>query len=313
MRNINLVNRNIVSDYKILEEIMTGGSDRRFYRIKKGKETYILIEDKNIKDYVKILDHLFQAGIGVPALIEFKDNYAIVEDLGKDSLYNLVCKRRSDWIELYKRAIAELVKLQIDGYKNVPVNLYYNSEHIKWEQDYFKKFFLKQYCEISNKKIYEIGPDLKLLHKKVCEAIKPIGNFLMHRDFQSQNIFVKNGKIRIVDFQSARIGPLTYDLVSLLRDAYVDIDKNNEELLVAYYLSYLKRKGIKVSKQDFYEAYRLTRIQRHMQALGAFANLSLNKNKIHFKKFIPRALDLLSIELLESGFSKIYNLVSSIK
>lgn len=308
-----IVKENILSDYKVVEEIITGGSDRRFWRIRKGDKTYILIEDKNISEYIKILKHLLKTGIGVPQLIEFKDNYGIVEDLGNDSLYNLMCNGYKDWIRLYKKAIEELVKLQVVGFQNAPVNDYYDSEHIKWEQDYFKEFFLRQYSQIPDAQINRIEKDLDRLHKKVVEVIKPISNFLMHRDYQSQNIFVKNGKVRIVDFQSARIGPLTYDLASLLRDAYVKIDRKTERYLIEYYLSCLKKKGIKISKDNFYEIYRLTAIQRHMQALGAFANLSLNKNKTHFKKFIPRGLELLSNELDETEFNKFSSFTLTLK
>ncbi|MEO0122864.1 MAG: phosphotransferase [candidate division WOR-3 bacterium] len=299
--------------YEFVEEIITGGSDRKFYRIKKDKKTYILIEDKNINDYVKILRHLLSIGVGVPKLIEVKKDYAIVEDLGNDSLYSLMCNGCKDWIKFYKKSIEELVKLQVDGYKNAPVNNYYDSEHIKWEQDYFKQFFLKQFCKIPDEKICEIEGDLNLLHKKVVEAVKPINNFLMHRDYQSQNIFVKNGRIRIVDFQSARIGPLTYDLASLLRDAYVRIDRKNENKLISYYLSCLEKKKVKIAKEKFFEIYQITAIQRHMQALGAFANLSLNKGKTHFKKYIPRGLRLLITELESSEFSKLFFNISSIK
>ncbi|MEO0156691.1 MAG: hypothetical protein ABIL07_06220, partial [candidate division WOR-3 bacterium] len=103
--------------YEFVEEIITGGSDRKFYRIKKDKKTYILIEDKNINDYVKILRHLLSIGVGVPKLIEVKKDYAIVEDLGNDSLYSLMCNGFKDWIKFYKKSIEELVKLQVDGYK----------------------------------------------------------------------------------------------------------------------------------------------------------------------------------------------------
>ncbi|MCX7995624.1 MAG: phosphotransferase [candidate division WOR-3 bacterium] len=305
--------RAISSKYEFVTEIKTGGSDREFYRIKKNRNTYILIKDKNIEDYIKLLLHFLKIGVGVPELVEYKDNYAIVEDLGSYSLYELVRSGCKDWKDYYKKAIKELIKIQVDGFKNAPLNNYYDAEHIKWEQDYFKEFFLKQYCGLPEEKIFEIDDELCLLHKKVCEAIKPISNFLMHRDYQSQNIFIKNGKIRVVDFQSARIGPLTYDLVSLLRDAYVDIDKRSEDSLIEYYLDCLKKKGIKILKRDFYEIYSLTAIQRHMQALGAFANLSLNKNKVHFKQFIPRGLKLLTAELKNSEFSKLYLNISSIK
>jgi aminoglycoside/choline kinase family phosphotransferase len=305
--------RNAVCKYEIVEEINTGGSDRKFFRVKKGNTTYILIEDHNIEQYIKILNHLHQRGVGVPELIMTEGNQVIIEDLGRVSLYDFMRNKKSNWQGFYKLAIEELVKLQIDGYKDAPVNLYYEEEHIKWEQDYFKKFFLQQLCRIPEYRSNEIEGDFKILLEDMVEEMKPIANFLMHRDYQSQNIYIKNNKIRIIDFQSARIGPLTYDLASLLRDAYADIDERTEEYLIVYYLGCLKKRGIEISKEKFFKIYRLTAIQRNMQALGAFANLSLNKNKTQFKKFIPRGLRLLNAELKRSDFLRIYNLTSTIE
>ena len=305
-------NRDTLSKYEIVETINTGGSDRKFFRVKKGNTTYILIEDQNIDQYIRILNHLHQKGVGVPELIMTQGSRAIIEDLGGESLYNFMCNKKSHWQKFYELAIEELVKLQIDGYKDAPINLYYDEEHIKWEQDYFKNFFLKQFCKVSTQKPEEAEDDFKLLLENVVESIKPIANFLMHRDYQSQNIYIKDNKIRIIDFQSARIGPLTYDLASLLRDAYVDIDEEDEDFLINYYLNCLKKKGIEISKEEFSKIYRLTAIQRNMQALGAFANLSLNKNKTQFKQFIPRGLELLRLGLRKTRFRKLFQIVDSL-
>lgn len=297
--------------YEIIEEITTGGSDRRFYRIVKEKKTYILIIDKNIGNYVKILRHLFNAGIGVPEIIEVGRDKVIVEDLGKDSLYELMKKNNTKWHNLYLMAIDELIKLQIDGRRDAAVNLYYDREHIKWEQEYFQEFFLRQFCRIAEEEIKDIEDEMELLFEEVSRAIKPLNNYLMHRDYQSQNIFIKNGRIRIIDFQSARIGPLTYDLASLLRDAYVNIDKNSELFLIEYYLKSLGERGIKIEKNEFIRIYSLTALQRNMQALGAFANLSLNKKKPHFKKFVPQAVKLLMPELQRNNLNKLYRLIKN--
>ncbi len=305
-------NSDALSKYEIVEVINTGGSDRKFFRVKKGNTTYILIEDPNIEQYIKILNHLYQKDVGVPEMIISQSNRAIIEDLGRDSLYDFMHNKKSDYQRFYKLAIEELIKLQIDGYKDAPINLYYDEEHIKWEQDYFKNFFLKQFCKVSVQKLEEAEDDFKLLLENVVESIKPIANFLMHRDYQSQNIYIKNNKIRIIDFQSARIGPLTYDLASLLRDAYVDIDEKTEEYLIFYYLSCLKKRRIEISEGKFLKIYSLTAIQRNMQALGAFANLSLNKNKTQFKQFIPRGLELLRLGLRKTRFRKLFQIVDSL-
>lgn len=302
-------------DYKIIEEIHTGGSDRSFLRCIKDGKTYIIIRDKDIQDYVRLQKHLFKRGIAVPHFyrIDKKMNLVLAEDLGKDSLYTLITKKKRSISRLYRRTIDELVKLQIDGYPKVPINLYYDYRHIKWEQEYFRQFFLHQLCKIPNKRLQTLDTDFEHLSEKLIDVAKPISNFLMHRDYQSQNIYVKNRRIRIIDFQSARIGPLTYDLASLLKDPYVNISKKLEARLINYYLDCLATRKIDLSKKRFLETYRLTGLQRNMQALGAFANLLLNKNKIHFQQHIPRGLKLLKSGLRNSEFKKLYRIVDNIE
>ncbi len=296
--------------YRIIEEIITGGSDRRFYRVEKDNKTYILIEDKNIKDYARILNHLSRAGVGVPELFETGVDKIVIEDLGTSSLYEIMKNHNTDWQKFYLMAIDELIRLQLDGRKDAPINVYYDDEHIRWEQEYFKEFFLGQFCQSTEKELKTIEDEMDFLYKELIRLIKPVNNYLMHRDYQSQNIFIKDGRIRIIDFQSARIGPLTYDLASLLRDAYVEIDKDSELFFIEYYLAHLEEQGIKIEKKEFLEIYRLTAIQRNMQALGAFANLSLNKGKLHFRKFIPHGLKLLQMGLAECQFKALLNLIS---
>ena len=301
-------------EYKIIEKITRGGSSRIFYRCTRGKESYILVWDEDVHNYLKLQRHLCERGIAVPE-IHWADEHShllLMEDLGNDSLYELVRKTRSIY-PLYYAALEALVKLQVDGYTHVPVHRYYDYEHVKWEQQYFKKYFLHQYCKIPQKKLREIDADLESLAKELISKAKPWTNFLMHRDYQSQNIYIKNGKAKIIDFQSARIGPLTYDVAALLKDAYVTISEKQERAFVNHYLACLKNKGIKLKKKEFSYIYHLTGLQRNMQALGAFANLSLNKNKIHFKKYIPRGLALLRLGLMKSPFKELLKIVTDPK
>ena len=301
--------------YKIIEEINTGGSDRRFFRCLKGERKYILIIDKDIQTYLRLQKHLFNRGVGVPKIYEIdkKTNLVIVEDLGEDSIYKLVAKNRRNIYQLYQPAIEELVKLQIDGFPNVPISVYYDYEHIKWEQDYFIRFFLHQFCRIPLQDLRTLNADFKHLAERLIEESRTISSFLMHRDYQSQNIYIKNGRVRIIDFQSARIGPLTYDLAALLKDPYVNIAKKLETKLIEYYLKCIRKRGVEIEKKKFLEIYQLTGLQRNMQVLGAFANLSLNKNKSHFKQYIPRGLKLLKAGLPNRRFKQLAKIVNTIK
>ncbi|TET61357.1 MAG: hypothetical protein E3J47_05300 [Candidatus Stahlbacteria bacterium] len=299
-------------EYKIVEKINLGGSDRIFYRVVKEKQTFILVWDSDIQTYLKLQKYLFKRGIAVPE-IHWSDedaNLLLIEDLGNDSIYELT-KKRKNIILIYRAAIDELIKLQIDGYTDAPIDVHYDYEHMKWEQEYFKKYFLHQFCEIPKTRLKRLDDELELLAKELIKKIEPWRNFLMHGDYQSQNIYIKDKKAKIIDFQSARIGPLTYDITALLRDPYVNISKQVERKLIDYFLVSLKKRGIRFKKREFLHLYHLTALQRNMQVLGAFANLSLNKNKVHFKEYIPRAIELIQDVLKKSEFKELLNIVNS--
>ena len=299
-------------EYKIVEKITLGGSDRIFYRVIKEKQTFILVWDKDMQTYLKLQKYLFERGIAVPE-IHWSDedaNLLLIEDLGNDSIYELT-KKRKNIILIYRAAINELIKLQIDGYTDAPIDVHYDYEHMKWEQEYFKEYFLHQFCEIPKTRLKRLDDELESLAKELIKKIEPWRNFLMHGDYQSQNIYIKGKKAKIIDFQSARIGPLTYDITALLRDPYVNISKQVERKLIDYYLVSLKKKGVRFKKREFLHLYYLTALQRNMQVLGAFANLSLNKNKVHFKEYIPRAIELIQDVLKKSEFKELLNIVNS--
>jgi len=298
-------------EYKIIEKVECGGSDRLFYRCIKENRTYILVWDRDIKTLMKIQKHLADRGIGVPDIhwADENSNLLLMEDLGKSSLYALVNETKNIY-PLYRAAIRELIKLQIDGYPDVPISDHYDYEHIKWEQDYFKTHFLHHFCGISKRRFRKFYDDLERIAKSLLRKAKPWSNFLMHRDYQSQNIYIHKRKARVIDFQSLRIGPLTYDLAALLKDSYVHLTEKQEEKLIDYYLECIKRRGIKFKKKEFMDVYRLTCLQRIMQALGAFANLTLNKRKPHFRQYIPRGLALLQSTLSKSPFGQLYEFVS---
>jgi aminoglycoside/choline kinase family phosphotransferase len=241
-----------------------------------------------------------------------RQDAAIIEDLGNRSLYRIAREKPKTMAGFYKKTIRELVDLQLKGRLNAPIERYYDYEHIRWEQGYFQKFFLGQFCGLDRRRLRALDREFERLARAVVLAIAPFQNFLIHRDCQSQNIIFNRGRPWFIDFQSARIGPLTYDLASLLKDPYVPISKTLENTMINYYLLELKNKRIEVDKTKFLEAYHLCSLQRIMQALGAFANLSLNKGKYHFRRNVPRGLTRLISELKTSPYRLLYNTVKKI-
>lgn len=304
----------VIRGYRLTQRLDQGGSDRKFFRSTKDNRTFVLIHDQNIEPYIELYHHLFGKGISVPRVYWYNPDERLIiqEDLGDVSLFTL-SKTDKNISGIYQKAIDELIKLQIEGRQSTPVKCKYDRDHIQWEQDYFRDFFLVQYCRISKAVLTDIVSDFHKLADQVLTLTEPISDYLMHRDFQSQNIYIKDGQVRIIDFQSARIGPLTYDLAALLRDAYVNISAEQERNLLRYYTKVINKRGLDMSDKEFWQAYELTCLQRNMQALGAFANLSLNKGKPQFGQYIRRGLELLKYGLQGKNLTALEPIISNIK
>jgi len=114
-------------------------------------------------------------------------------------------------------------------------------------------------------------------------------DFFLHRDFQSRNLIIKHDKIGVIDWQGARLGPLQYDLASLLIDPYVGLTKDEQMVLYDYYLTVLEKYLPRISP-SFTEHYPYLAIQRNLQILGAFSYLSKIQGKKRFLTYVSPAL-----------------------
>jgi aminoglycoside/choline kinase family phosphotransferase len=121
-------------------------------------------------------------------------------------------------------------------------------------------------------------------------------NFFLHRDFQSRNIMIKQGKAHFIDYQAGRLGPLGYDLASLLVDPYAALPAGMQDGLVACYLDELTQL-VPYDKEQFKKEYLVLSLQRNLQILGAFAFLSHRRGKPFFQQYIKPALHSLQTNL----------------
>ena len=145
------------------------------------------------------------------------------------------------------------------------------------------------------------------LHR-LAVTVNSFTKAIVHRDFQSQNIMIMNGRTpRIIDYQGARIGPPAYDVASILWDPYYRLEDELREQLLDYYMN-------RLSKVEPLNTILPCRLQRHMQALGAYGYLSMVKGKKYFLKHIPEALRLLKEEsaLTKDEYPELNRLVSAL-
>jgi len=289
-------------DHIKIRPIEKGGSDRKFYRIQYSPEPataglilvkYNLEREEN-RHYVQIAQFLEAHGIRAPK-IYFHDpaeGLIWIEDLGERDLYSY---RDESWLvrrAFYESALDQIVKLHslpesvcVKMKEHLPAE--FNAALYRWEQKYFFQNSLGRYFSVSESQRKELAalPSLR----EIAKHLASLPRVLVHRDFQSQNIIMRNGQACLIDFQGMRPGLPHYDLASLLYDPYVDLPGEERVELVAYYRDRLSANGVTVDG-DFDFNLRLCAMQRLMQALGAYGFLGLVKGHKHFLQYVPNAL-----------------------
>lgn len=279
--------------------IGTGGSDRAYYRVGKG---LVLMkckaDDPDFLRHIEYTSFLLSQGVKVARLIEYNEETkcAIFEDLGDITLYSyLKGKKDLNLIEsIYNKVIDLLVKIHgIELGSLKPLNLrIFDYEHFRWESRYFVERFLKPFLGV------EPWPELEEFFETLAKAANIYAKTLIHRDFQSQNIMIRDGTPYVIDFQGMRLGPPGYDVVSLLWDPYFRLEDSLRDRLLVYYVEKAKRMISYFEKMDFFNSLPVMRLQRHLQTLGAYGYLSVVKGKKYFSKHIPEALRLLKEDIL---------------
>ncbi|NQT34298.1 phosphotransferase [bacterium] len=273
------------------------GSQREFYRLYGESETRVAIIDSDLNQMTKFVDiaKLFRRlNVNIPVIYEycFNRNILIEEDLGDDSL-DRILPQTDDRFALYKQIINKLLEWQklFDSSPDLAEDYdlpEYDFDFARNETVLFTERYLERYCGWSKSKTAE----LMLYFNELAERASKIRKTLMHRDFQSQNILWHRSKPHFVDFQTAVLGPYTYDLASLLFDNYVDLSVDEKEELIDYfYRSYPDE-----NREDFYVAA----LQRTFQATSASAYLSREQGKTQYEKYIPKGL--WHMELLAERF-----------
>jgi hypothetical protein len=254
--------------------------------------------------------------VPVPELIEADPHCirSVFEDLGDLTLYSwLKCSRDQKTVEvMYKKIIDTMVTIHTtvtDHVSECPAlsKRIFDYDHLRWETEYFLERFVNGVKNISVQNHSELEADFH----KLAQTVDSFHKTVIHRDFQSQNIMITRGSVpRFLDYQGSRIGPPAYDLVSLLWDPYYRLRESIQKILVEYYCERMIHAASWFDEGAFRQTLLPCRLQRHMQALGAFGFLALVKGKKYFLHHVPEGLRLLR-ETLASDKSE-YPVISQI-
>jgi len=299
------------------------GSSRQFYRVKRksGEPLCLAVapagsteQDMREAKAARLIGlHLHGSGVRVPAQYGWDEESGLLlfEDLGDVKLHDLVEQSRNQTGEmemqvvrpLYSQAVRELAVMQIHGAVGFDGDWCWDTREydrdlmLNRESGYFLQAFWRDLLGQEDEAgIEEEFEQLAVMASEASTA------FFLHRDFQSRNIMVRDGQVCFIDFQGGRMGPLGYDLASLLIDPYVAMPLSLQEEFLQHYLDAMKAL-YPVDAKQFRRQYSFLALQRNLQIIGAFAFLSRVRGKVFFRRYLLPALLSLTERLREREFS----------
>ena len=297
--------------------LLGDASTRRYFRyVSDQKESYILTaypEPFEPKTFTYLQMHALFSGLGlpVPELIALNGTLGIVlqEDLGNETLFNrLETASPEERKQLIRCAIDYLIRLQQQGAAALKPDyeacrLALDEAKLGQELGFFREHYLEGYRELSSAGEPALAQEFSRLVTELARSPR----LLCHRDYQIRNLMLKQDRLYVIDFQDARMGPCSYDLVSLLKDS---IQLKPEELRaqVDYYLAEAGQDG---DLEWFYREFELMSIQRLLKALGTYGyQITARGRKDTYAPFIEGSLQRASLSLQAvSGFPYIRSVV----
>jgi N-acetylmuramate 1-kinase len=278
---------------------LTGdASTRRYFRVipADGPSVVLALHDGPIDvatlPFINVAGLFERMGLPVPSVIGHSDPLGVLalQDLGDVTLQaHLGAGTLTEHASLYRQAVAFIDTMQRQGLAlespaHPPFRIAFDVEKLTWELDYFVKHFLEGY-----RGVVLTAADRSALAAEwaaISGELAAEPRVLCHRDYHSRNLMVHDGRLYIIDFQDARLGPDTYDLVSLLRDSYVDISDRELDDLIAYFAAL---RGI-TDANEFRRRFDLMAVQRNLKALGTFGFQTITRQNPVYIQYIPRTL-----------------------
>jgi len=297
--------------YKNIQVASSDASFRRYYRVWLGDVSYIVMDSPPSKEdnyrFVKYSKLFHQIGLNCPEIYEtnFTKGFFVLEDLGSQHFLDRILHNKHEQINLYNDALSALLKLQINGSKIAKEFSSYEHSLLSEEMNLFVDWFCVKELNywFSKKQLSQWQDCAQILTTNALNQPQ----VLVHRDYHSRNLIHSQfNNPGILDYQDAVIGPITYDLVSLLRDCYISVPENLiSELLSNFYAKIDRSIRKDMSKESFIRFFDLMGIQRHLKAVGIFSRLMHRDGKNNYLKDIPRTLNYIyrvSIKYPELSF-----------
>lgn len=310
-----------------IDKLPMSGSSRKYFRVlfKSPKEPSLIATfNTNIPEnetFINWSTHFKQLQLQVPEVYAVNKNRDLYlqEDLGNISLLDYKEKQSNidDVLEMYRKSLQQLAKIQILGDKGLDYSIAlvspeFNKVGVLHDLLYFKFYFLDT---------TGVGYHRDKLMKELEELAKTFTqsrySYFMFRDFQGRNILIKNNDVFFIDYQGGMKGPIVYDAVSLLWQAKADLSAQCRDDLFAYYLNCIENElGTPVKRAELINEFKELSLLRLLQVLGAYGYRGLFQQKQHFLISIPFALKSLAWVLkhypLDNGYPELKRILLEI-
>ena len=300
------------------------GSNRQYYRVKfesfNDPSSIIASYNEDINEniaYNSFTSHFGLQGFNVPKIYACDNSYRyfLIQDLGDTTLMDILTTDKEKAYELYEGVINDLLNFQIEGIKNLDLDVAYpvksfDSRSIMWDLNYFKYYFVKPHNIQFNENNLEDDFELFTTQLLLSDC-----NYFNYRDFQARNIMFHDNKLWYIDFQGGRLGPLQYDLISLLNQVKANLPDQIKSKLYNSFTNKLfellpDQKTVFNKHYTDYEYFRL------MQVMGAYGFRGKVQGKGHFLQSIAPSIDalrkLMNSSPLETKFKELNKILGQI-
>jgi len=278
-----------------LSPASSDASFRRYFRVRQGQKSFIVMDAPPDKEdcgpFIKVSEAMAGFGLNVPRVLkkDLQQGLLLLSDLGSEQYLQVLDENNVD--ALYSDAITALVKLQknsLDSEMSLPI---YDHDLLLFEMGLFKDWLLSQQLSINlnNEQSEALDNSFEWLAQQALAQPQ----VWVHRDYHSRNLMRTDvANPGVLDFQDAVLGPLTYDLVSLLKDCYITWPRSKVEAWLAGYHRQIQAAGLAtdIDQAQLLVWFDCMGVQRHLKAAGIFARLNIRDGKPGYLVDIPRTL-----------------------
>ena len=270
-------------------------SFRRYFRATFADRTLIVMDappkNEDCRPFIHIAQLFCTAGVHVPQVLEqdLEQGFLLLTDLGSTTY--LQALNASNALELYGAATDALITIQLASREfELPS---YDKALLMREMYLFPEWYVAKHLQVTLDDKQNAA--LETVFQRILQNNLAQPRVFVHRDYHSRNLMVSTPNPGILDFQDAVYGPITYDLASLFKDAYIHWEEAEVLDWLIRYWEKARKSGLPVhsSFADFFRDYEWMGVQRHLKVLGIFARLYHRDSKDGYLKDLPRVMDYL--------------------